>query len=103
MCGWCKQASRLTPNRAEGPAYRALALSVVPTYQFWKVVVRMLAYVDKDHAPALGDIRALGAGDAIVLRPEAVQRKDWGRYADAIAAAVSRGAEVHQVSQEVKL
>lgn len=60
----------------------------------------MIALIAPGSAPALGDVRALGAGDAIVIRPGAVQRKDWGRYADAIAAAIARGAEVHQVAQE---
>jgi hypothetical protein len=48
-------------------------------------------------APAMGDIRAMGEGDALWLSADARQRKDWGRYTDAIAQAVSRGAEVRWV------
>ncbi|MFE4721625.1 hypothetical protein ACFRLW_35465 [Streptomyces sp. NPDC056728] len=59
----------------------------------------MIAFISKDQAPALGDVRTLGQGDALVLTPDATQRKDWGRYADAILAAVSRGAEVQQTAQ----
>lgn len=46
------------------------------------------------HAPALGDLRNAGEGDTIWVMPFARQRKDWGRYQDAIAQAVSRGADV---------
>ncbi|MFM9773422.1 hypothetical protein ACKI1Z_26685 [Streptomyces galilaeus] len=58
----------------------------------------MITYVSMDHAPALGDVRQLGSGDAVVLAPDAVQRKDWPRYQDAIGTAVTRGAEVHQTA-----
>jgi hypothetical protein len=51
-------------------------------------------------APPMGDIRALGEGSVILLRPGATSRKDWGRYQDAIAQAVSRGAGVHWLAQE---
>jgi putative N-acetylmannosamine-6-phosphate epimerase len=49
-------------------------------------------------APALGDVRTLGQGDALVIAPDATERKDWGRYQDAIGAAVARGVEVHQAA-----
>lgn len=45
-------------------------------------------------APALGDVRSLGADDTVILSSDARQRSDWSRYLDAIAQAVSRGAEV---------
>lgn len=49
-------------------------------------------------APALGDIRRLGAGDSIEVHSDAHMRKDWPRYADAIAVAVTRGAGVRRVA-----
>jgi hypothetical protein len=58
----------------------------------------MISFISKDAAPALGDVRALGQGDALVLTPDAIMRKDWGRYQDAIGAAVARGVEVHQTA-----
>lgn len=48
-------------------------------------------------SPAMGDIRALGTGDIIWLAPDSLTRKDWGRLLDAIAAAVSYGADVRWV------
>lgn len=50
--------------------------------------------ISRDCAPALGDVRQLGPGDWISLGPGANERADWPRYLDAIAAAISRGAEV---------
>jgi hypothetical protein len=52
------------------------------------------AKVKTKSASALGDVRRLTAGDTVFLYPGADGRKDWGRYLDAIAAAVSRGADV---------
>lgn len=60
----------------------------------------MISVITKDTAPALGNVRTLGSGDAIVLRPDATQRKDWARYQHAIGEAVSRGAGVHHVRPE---
>jgi hypothetical protein len=48
-------------------------------------------------APAMGDIRMMGQGDVIWLYPDVEDRKDWGRYLDAFAAAITRGAEVRWV------
>lgn len=48
------------------------------------------------HAPALGDLRAMGTGDTVWIHANAETRKDWARYADALAAAVTRGAEVRR-------
>lgn len=50
--------------------------------------------ISKDYGPALGDIRALGEGDTVWLFWDADQRKDWGRYLDALAGAITRGASV---------
>ncbi|RCH68734.1 hypothetical protein DT019_08650 [Streptomyces sp. SDr-06] len=50
--------------------------------------------VSHDTAPALGDLRKLGHGDTIWLQADARQRKDWTRYADALATAIARGADV---------
>jgi hypothetical protein len=55
-----------------------------------------------ESAPALGDIRALGVGTVILLRPGVTSRKDWGRYQDALAQAVSRGASVHWLAQDAE-
>jgi hypothetical protein len=48
-------------------------------------------------APALGDVRNLGVGDWVALGEGATDRRDWPRYAEAIAAAVTRGADVRWV------
>jgi hypothetical protein len=48
----------------------------------------------RDSGPALGDIRALGPGDAVWLSAGVQQRPDWGRYLDALSGAITRGAEV---------
>jgi len=59
----------------------------------------MRRLVGKLYAAPLGDIRVMGLGDVIVVCPNATQRKDWGRYQDAIGQAVARGAEVRQTVQ----
>lgn len=53
--------------------------------------------VTANWASALGDVRALGEGDTVLLSAGARRRPDWSRYVEAIAAAVSRGAEVRWV------
>lgn len=53
--------------------------------------------IDKDSAPALGDIRLLGKGDSIFLRNGWTSRRDGTRYADAVMSAVMRGADVRWV------
>lgn len=53
-----------------------------------------MLYVSRHAATPLGDIRAAGEGDLIALVRGAAERVDWGRYQDAIAQAVSRGADV---------
>jgi hypothetical protein len=54
----------------------------------------VILHISRYYGPALGDVRALGAGDTVRLLNEARKRPDWSRYVDAIAHAVSRGAEV---------
>jgi hypothetical protein len=49
-------------------------------------------------APALGDLRALKAGDTVWVYADANGRADWARYADAIVTAVTRGADVRHAS-----
>lgn len=56
--------------------------------------------ISATRAPAMGDIRALGKDSVILLRPSAKSRPDWGRYQDAIAQAIGRGASVHWLAQE---
>jgi hypothetical protein len=51
-------------------------------------------FIGPDYAPALGDLRALDAGDTVYLKPGATDRRDWGRYLDALSVAVTRGASV---------
>lgn len=58
----------------------------------------MQAFIDTRRAPALGDVRALGRGDTVWLTPGSTKRIDWARYAEAIAIAITRGAEVRQVT-----
>lgn len=53
--------------------------------------------ISKDTASAMGDIRNAEPGSVILIRHDARERKDWPRYLDAIAAAVSRGCDVHWV------
>lgn len=44
--------------------------------------------------PALGDVRRAAHGDVLWLVPGVTQRRDWSRYAEALAQAITRGAEV---------
>lgn len=53
--------------------------------------------ISDTNAPAMGDIRLMGAGDTLWLISSAKARKDWPRYTDAIGAAVTRGADVRWV------
>jgi hypothetical protein len=50
-----------------------------------------------ESAPSLGDVRTAGEGVTLWLSPGVTTRKDWGRYQDAIAQAISRGVEVRWV------
>ncbi|MEV0445466.1 hypothetical protein AB0I84_08095 [Streptomyces spectabilis] len=52
--------------------------------------------LSRDQAPPLGDIRALGEGDALWLKPGWQSREDWTRYLVAAAQAMGRGAQVRQ-------
>jgi hypothetical protein len=45
-------------------------------------------------APALGDLRIAGPDDSVYVRSDAVERRDWGRYWDALGVAYARGADV---------
>jgi hypothetical protein len=53
--------------------------------------------ISLESAPSLGDVRAAGEGATLVLVHGVTRRKDWGRYQDAIAQAIGRGAEVRWV------
>lgn len=53
--------------------------------------------VSRDVAPAYGDLRALRAGDTVWVHPSARDRADWGRIVEAVAGAISRGAEVRAI------
>ncbi|WP_406111297.1 hypothetical protein [Kitasatospora purpeofusca] len=51
-------------------------------------------------APALGDLRRAGPGDIILFLHDARERPDWGRYWQAAAVAVFRGAALTVVTAE---
>lgn len=51
-------------------------------------------------APPLGDLRELPEGSTVYLHPTARDRKDWGRYQEAIGAAVGRGVNVQWMRWE---
>lgn len=53
--------------------------------------------IGKLAAPAIGDVRSMGEGDVIWLGADARERKDWGRYQEAMAQAISRGADIRWV------
>lgn len=57
----------------------------------------MHKYITADAAPALGDVRQMGAGDVVWLAPGAPGREDWGRCVNALAHAVRRGADARWV------
>jgi hypothetical protein len=48
-------------------------------------------------ASALGDLRTAQTGDVVLLHSDAVKRKDWPRYADALNVAHTRGADIRKV------
>jgi hypothetical protein len=48
-------------------------------------------------ASPLGNLRAAQTGDVVLLHADAVKRKDWSRYADALRAAHTRGADIRKV------
>jgi hypothetical protein len=54
----------------------------------------MPAVISKEAATPLGDVRS---ADHIILRQGAAERVDFGRYLDAIAAAIAKGADVQWV------
>ncbi|MGW2515018.1 hypothetical protein ACWC0A_37750 [Streptomyces scopuliridis] len=56
--------------------------------------------IDDAMAPAIGDIRAAGAGDVICIRPAATSRRDFPRYWEAVGVALVRGAVVRVMNRE---
>ena len=54
----------------------------------------MTFVLSRTSAPALGDLRIAGPDDSIYVRPDATERRDWGRYWDALGVAFARGAHV---------
>lgn len=44
--------------------------------------------------PALGDVRAQGAGNVLIIDTDMRTHEHWPRYTEAIASAVSKGAGV---------
>lgn len=52
-------------------------------------------FVTPQAAPALGDLRSAGV---VFIKKGSETRKDWPRYVEAIAAAVSKGADVIWIS-----
>ncbi|MFI8084335.1 hypothetical protein ACIF6L_26475 [Kitasatospora sp. NPDC086009] len=53
-----------------------------------------VSIISPDAAPALGDVRALGERDLIIVAAGATGRRDWPRYMDAVGVAITRGARV---------
>ncbi|MFJ9694912.1 hypothetical protein [Kitasatospora sp. NPDC101183] len=53
-----------------------------------------------DAAPALGDVRALGERDLIIIATGSRERPDWPRYMDAVGVAVTRGARLIHADEE---
>ncbi|MFB7188434.1 hypothetical protein ACFCZT_24695 [Streptomyces sp. NPDC056230] len=51
-------------------------------------------------APALGDIRQAGAGDWVVVRRSATERKDFAKCWEAAGVAFRRGARVSVINLE---
>ncbi|MEV7855145.1 hypothetical protein [Streptomyces sp. NPDC088183] len=51
-------------------------------------------------APALGDIRAAGPGDWVVVRCCATRREDFAKCWEAAGTALSRGARVGVLNLE---
>lgn len=56
----------------------------------------MIHEIAADHAPPLGDVRELSAGDELYLCGGWRKRPDWPRYLDAAAHAMGRGCVIHQ-------
>lgn len=54
----------------------------------------MTVELSKDKVLAPGDIRSLGAGSRIILRPSVKDRADWQHIVPALLIAVVRGASV---------
>jgi hypothetical protein len=48
-------------------------------------------------APALATVRSMQSGDTITLHRDATQRADWPRYAAALVAALSKGADIRRM------
>ncbi|MFD0276196.1 hypothetical protein ACFVHB_20145 [Kitasatospora sp. NPDC127111] len=53
-----------------------------------------VSIISPDAAPAIGDVRALGERDLIIVAAGSRDRRDWPRYMDAIGVAITRGAGV---------
>ncbi|CAD80130.1 gp5 [Streptomyces phage phiBT1] len=51
-------------------------------------------FIGPDYAPALGDVRERLPGDTVYIKEGATERRDWGRYLDALSVAITRGASV---------
>lgn len=54
----------------------------------------MTTAISADRSMAPGDLRALGAGDVVVLRQSARNRQDWMSILPALLIAIHRGASV---------
>ncbi|MEW1551395.1 hypothetical protein [Streptomyces tsukubensis] len=56
--------------------------------------------VDRNIAPALGDIRSAGPEDCIYVLAEVALRADFPKIWEAAGVALARGAFVHVVNRE---
>lgn len=59
-----------------------------------------LHVIDAANAPALGDVRDAGPGDLIYVRAEAIGRRDFPKYWEAVGVALARGAFVQVMNRE---
>ncbi|MFG3036845.1 hypothetical protein ACGFYZ_08075 [Streptomyces sp. NPDC048330] len=56
----------------------------------------MIYEITADHAPPIGDVRELSAGDELHLYDGWKTRPDWLRYLAAAAHAMGRGCVIRQ-------
>jgi hypothetical protein len=47
--------------------------------------------------PSMGDIRSMQRPQTLWLTADARTRRDWGRYQDAIGAALARGIDIRWI------
>lgn len=61
------------------------------------VRLRVQWVISEGRIPAAGDVRECGEGTAFVIEKAVREDRDWPRFADAVAHAMSRGADVRWI------